>query len=177
MKKCVACGKVYPGEAPVCPVDGQPLQPVIPPLAGPVAFDAAARQRREDDDHLKLLAIFHFIVGGLAVCGLLFLYLHYLVMSSVFLNPALWKSQPNATPPPREFFKFFIWFYIFFGIILVTTGLLNLLSGLFLRRRRHRMFSLVIGCLNCVQIPLGTVLGVFTIIVLSRPSVRAGYSE
>jgi hypothetical protein len=53
---------------------------------------------------------------------------------------------------------------------------LNLLSGLFLRRRRHRTFSLVGGGLNCLQIPFGAVSdrlwGVFTIIVLSRPSVR-----
>ncbi|MCX6922874.1 MAG: hypothetical protein NT154_06635 [Verrucomicrobia bacterium] len=38
------------------------------------------------------------------------------------------------------------------------------------------MFSLMIGGLNCLQIPFGSALGVFTIIVLSRDSVRDLYN-
>jgi hypothetical protein len=38
------------------------------------------------------------------------------------------------------------------------------------------MFSLVIAGLNCIQIPFGTALGVFTIIVLLRDSVREAYA-
>jgi hypothetical protein len=34
-------------------------------------------QRKIDADHLKLLAIFHFVGAGLAVLGLLFLLGHY----------------------------------------------------------------------------------------------------
>jgi len=37
---------------------------------------------------------------------------------------------------------------------------------------RNRFFSLIIGGLNCLQIPFGTALCVFTILVLSRDSVR-----
>jgi len=50
------------------------------------------------------------------------------------------------------------------------------LSGFFLLKKRNRGFSLIIGGLNCLQIPFGTALGVFTIIVLSRDSVRQMYS-
>ena len=52
----------------------------------------------------------------------------------------------------------------------------NLLSALFLWRRQHRMFSMVVGGLNCLQIPFGTALGVFTILVLSRDSVQELYA-
>lgn len=53
---------------------------------------------------------------------------------------------------------------------------LNVLSGFFLLQKRNRLFSLIIGGLNCLQIPFGTALGVFTILVLSRDSVRQLYA-
>jgi hypothetical protein len=37
MKRCSYCGKEYPDEASVCAVDGQPLQPVAPPLVAGVS--------------------------------------------------------------------------------------------------------------------------------------------
>jgi hypothetical protein len=37
------------------------------------------------------------------------------------------------------------------------------------------MFSLVIAGVNCASFPLGTLLGVFTFIVLLRASVRSLY--
>jgi hypothetical protein len=46
-----------------------------------------------------------------------------------------------------------------------------------LRKRRHRTLSFVMACLTCINIPLGTALGVFTLVVLSRPSVKALYDQ
>lgn len=132
-------------------------------------------QQKKDSEHVKLLSIFHFIFAGLALVGIAFLFLHYFAMNAVFSNPALWKSQPGAGPPPQEFFAIFRWFYVVFGILLVVGGLANVLSGLFLRQRKHRIFSLIVGGLNCLQVPFGTALGVFTIIVLLRDSIRESY--
>jgi hypothetical protein len=157
-------------------MDGERLQAVVPPLpAAPVQPAVSDRQSIIDGEHIKLLAIFHFVVAGLALLGVAFLALHFLIMRMVFTNPDLWKSQPNNTPPPEVIFNLMIVFYLVFGVIFLGVSVLNLLSGLYLRRRKHRTFSLVVGGLNCLQIPFGTVLGVFTIIVLSRPSVRESY--
>ncbi len=49
---------------------------------------------------------------------------------------------------------------------------LSYLTGRFLSRRQHHTFCVVISALNCMYMPLGTALGVFTILVLQRPSVR-----
>ena len=67
------------------------------------------------------------------------------------------------------------WFYAIFAVLLTGGGLANLLSGIFIRRRQHRLFSIVVGAINCIQIPIGTVLGIFTIVVLSRDSVQEIY--
>jgi hypothetical protein len=132
-------------------------------------------QRKADADHLRLLAIFHFIGAGLAVLGIGFLALHYLVFHAFFANPDIWKNQKGGVPPPREVLAIFRWLYVVFGVWLVSSGVANLLSGLFIGRRKHRVFSLVVAAMNCIHIPFGTVLGAFTFIVLLRPSVREVY--
>ncbi len=69
------------------------------------------------------------------------------------------------------------WGYRVAGVFLIIGFILNLLSGFCLWQRKHRIFSLVVAGINCVQVPIGTLLGVFTIIVLSRTSVREVYNK
>jgi hypothetical protein len=177
MKKCSWCGKEYPDDALFCATDGYALQQATGSFPPVLTSAAGERQRMDDVEQIKLLSIFHFVVAGLALAGILFLLVHYLMMNTLFSNPMIWKSSRNVTPPPKELFAIFIWFYFFLGGALVAGSLLNLLSGIFLLQRRHRVFSLVVAGLNCLQIPFGTVLGVFTIVVLSRGSVRVVYER
>jgi hypothetical protein len=71
------------------------------------------------------------------------------------------------------------YFFIGMGSTLValgwTLGILTILSGRWMAKRRRRIFSLVIAGINCASFPFGTVLGVFTFIILLRPSVKQMY--
>lgn len=131
-------------------------------------------QRKVDIDHLKLLSIFHFIGAGLALLGISFLLAHYALFHVFLSNPKMWENA-KQTPPPAELFAVMKWFYLVFAVWFVGSGILNLVSALFIRARKHRTFCLVVAGINCLHIPLGTVLGVFTIIVLIRDSVRELY--
>jgi hypothetical protein len=55
-------------------------------------------QRKVDSDHLRLLAVFHFVIAGLAVFGLGFLVLHYVMMEVFMADPEMWtvKWSPNT---------------------------------------------------------------------------------
>ena len=133
-------------------------------------------QRKIDSDHLNLLAIFHFVGAGLAVLGLLFLLAHYAMMHAIFSNPKFFENQKQPMPVvPEQLFAIFKWFYLAGAVWFVASGIVNLISGLNLRARKHRTFSLVVAGINCLHFPLGTVLGVFTIIILNRESVREMY--
>lgn len=121
-----------------------------------------------------MLSVFHYVGAGLAVVGILFLSVHYLFMSTFLDNPEMWKKGTQEAPPP-EFFGMFKWFYVFFGVVLLGYCVGNLLTARFLKRRAHRTFCLVMSGLNCLHMPLGTALGVFTMIVLMRDSVRELY--
>ena len=131
-------------------------------------------QRKIDADHLKLLSIFHFVGAGLALLGVLFLLAHYAMFHAFFANPKMWENQKQG-PPPAEVFAILKWFYLVFAVWFVGSGVLNVVSGLCIRARKHRTFSMIVAAINCLHIPLGTVLGVFTIIVLIRDSVRELY--
>ncbi|MDD2764347.1 MAG: hypothetical protein PHE83_10275 [Opitutaceae bacterium] len=131
-------------------------------------------QRKIDADHLQLLTVFHFIGAALGVVGILFVVGHYTLMSTVFLNPKMWAGQKQG-PPPAEVFAIFKWFYVIMALWFILSGVANLISGYYIRARKRRIFSILVAGLNLLHMPLGTMLGAFTLVVLLRDSVREAY--
>ena len=129
---------------------------------------------KKDIEHLRQLSIFHFVGAGLSLAALVFLGLHFTIMNAVFSNPDLFKGAQGG-PPPAQFFAMLKIFYAVGATWFVISGLINLMSAVYLRKRRNRTFSMVVAGFNCLYMPLGTVLGVFTFIVLGRDSVAALY--
>ena len=132
----------------------------------------------KDAENLRTLAIFHYVVSGLSLLGLGFLGLHYSIMRMVFDNPQMWEKAKSPPPfNPAEFFHLFQWFYLLFGVLIVVSGILTLMAGRYIHRRVNRTFSIVIAGFNCLHFPFGTLLGVFTLIVLTKDSVMRLYTE
>jgi hypothetical protein len=128
-----------------------------------------------DKQHLNLLSVFHFVGAGFALLGIAFVFLHYALLSTVMNNPAMWGKNPAAAPPPG-FFDMFRWVYVVLGGWMGASLVLNLLAAIYLRAQKHRTFCFVVAATNCLHMPLGTVLGIFTIIVLARDSVRMAFA-
>lgn len=74
------------------------------------------------------------------------------------------------------------------GLIFILIGALFFLAGevmascvihagSFLKQRRNYRFCFVTSCILCVLFPIGTVLGIFTLLVLSRDSVKQLYGR
>src|SRR6266496_3104850 len=119
-------------------------------------------------DDLRLLTIFHWVLAGLA--GLFSLLpMLYVVMGVMMIRGGFGDRNP---PPP-----FFGWFMVVVGLLMMLFGLgyvvLVTLAGRFIARARHWTFIIVVAALSCAFFPFGTVLGVFTIIILSKPEVKA----
>ena len=127
-----------------------------------------------DAEHLKLLVIFHFMVAGLALLGVAFACLQWVVMQFVLLSPEMTKNMQGG-PPPEFFLGIWKWFLVAMGVYSVCKCAGNLVSAFFIRQRRGRLFSLVVAGINCISVPFGTALGVCTFLVLLRPSVAAAY--
>lgn len=145
----------------------------IPPIAPIGTQTSAALAVNNDEEQLKLLAIFHYVVGGLAAVFALFPIIH-LVMGLVFVlavPPLTVQGQPSQPNP-----AIIGWFFIILAGVFITLGLtmasLILMAGRSLSGRKRYNFCLVMACVECVFMPFGTALGIFTIIVLNRPSVK-----
>ena len=62
-------------------------------------------------------------------------------------------------------------------VIGVVMAICILLAGRSLALRKRYSFALVIACVECLFVPFGTILGVFSIVTLSREPVRALFSK
>jgi hypothetical protein len=123
----------------------------------------------EDARHLKLLGVFHFVVAGIALLFAMFPILH-LIMGAAMLSGALDSTDGEEIP------RFFGWFFVVFAGAWIAFGvafaITMAVAGGALLAHRHYTFCLVMAGVSCVFMPFGTVLGVFTIIVLMRDPVK-----
>lgn len=128
----------------------------------------------QDEQHLKLLSIFHYIVGGIMALFSLFPIFHLVFGIAMIVSPDMFESGGEGPP------TFIGWLFALIGGTIILIGLVFatcvILSGRFLSLRKHYTYCFVIACIQCLFIPLGTALGVFTIIVLSRESVKQIFS-
>ncbi len=94
-------------------------------------------------------------------------------------HPARELSQKQAEFAGEMFGEMqsvFVWFYVFFGGMIVGGMILNVIAGMKLKQRKGKVFTMVVAGLNCLNFP-GIVLGVFTFIVLCRHSVDLMYQK
>jgi len=124
-----------------------------------------------DDEHLRLLRIGYYIQAGMVAFFSLFALL-YVFLGAVFFSGVIPANQRGAFEP-RQFGLIFAGIGVALFAIGVAFALLSWLTAQYLRDRRHWTFCIVIACLTCLQFPWGTALGVLTILVLSRPEVKA----
>jgi hypothetical protein len=134
-----------------------------------------------DQEHLRLLTIFHYILAGLSAVMACFPIIH-LIMGLMFLNhPEMFNGPANQPPPPPELFRMFGMMMIIIPAAMICLGwifaLCLFLAGKNLSRRKNYTFCMIVAGISCLCIPLGTVLGVFTLVVLLRPTVKTLFEE
>jgi hypothetical protein len=124
----------------------------------------------DDTQHLKLLSLFHYIVGGvIALFSSLFLG-HVGIGLFALLKPDSFSHKGHEDPA-------FGWLFLVVGSIAVLGGwslaTCVVLAGRFIAHRKHYMFCVIVAGVEAVLCnPFGTALGVFSLIVLLRSSVK-----
>jgi len=125
----------------------------------------------QDEEHLKLLSIFHYVVGGIAGFFACIPIVHFII--GVVMLVAGVAGTPDDERLPFLIVGFVFTFVAGLAILCGwTLAICMIIAGKRLGRRRSYTFCFVIACISCLFMPYGTVLGVFTIIVLMRPTVK-----
>jgi hypothetical protein len=135
------------------------------------------KQKIIDDEHLKLLSLFNYISGGLTLLFAFFVGAYFIIIFSVIssadfqqeLNPAMNGQMPDAV------FKVMLFVMIIFFVLGILFGVAQIISGRLIKLRKARWFSFAAAIVNLLLFPYGTILGIFTMVVLERNSVKDQY--
>lgn len=132
------------------------------------------RQTIIDEEHLKLLALGYMISAAVSaffsLIGLLYMGMGAFFGEMIAHLPA---TAANGNQPPPVFFEWILGgMGLLIFLLLLGIAAVKLRAAFLLKQRKGRTFCLVIAGLCCLGVPWGTVLGVFTFIVLGRRSVE-----
>jgi hypothetical protein len=124
----------------------------------------------KDLDHLKLLGILHTIWGILAILfGLLFGIMYIGIGAAAAASPN--TTTDDSGMSSGVFGGIFIVLGIVFLVAAVIYGILMIMAGGKLRKQRGYGFCFFVAILDLLGFP-SIILGIFTLIVLNRPTVK-----
>jgi len=123
----------------------------------------------EDVKQLSMLATFHYVVGG--ITG----FFSCLPLIHVTIGVLIIVGTLNGNNPAAG------WIFLIVGALFVTLGwtlaICILMVARNLNRKTHYRFCFFMACAECIFMPFGTILGVFTIMALSKDAVKAAFDN
>jgi len=131
------------------------------------------RQSIIDEEHLKLLSLGYVVSACVSafysMFGLLYVFMG-IMMSATFSHLPQNPANPAQAPP-----DFVGWIFGFIGLAFFLIGIAvtaaRFRAAWCVKHRKSRVFCMVVAGIGCIEIPYGTVLGVFSFLVLGRDSV------
>lgn len=124
--------------------------------------------------YLQYLSIGHYVLGGLVALFGCFPMIHLFV--GIGLTTVGLTSQQSTDAPLGFVGPFFILVACALIGAFWTVAALVIATGRFLSQRKNHLFCLVVGFVECmIFAPIGTVLGVLTIIVLIDDATKASF--
>ncbi|HEB59683.1 MAG TPA: hypothetical protein ENJ01_10695 [Gammaproteobacteria bacterium] len=133
------------------------------------------KRRVLDEEHLRLLAIFHFVYGGFTLVMALVMLMYTGIFSMFLSNPAFSDGSADVAMA-GDIIGIFIGVFGVIAFLSFIYGIGLIVSGVLMRKRKARLFSFIMAIPNLIAIPWGTLLSVFTLIVLSRETVKSMYT-
>jgi len=126
----------------------------------------------DDRAHLKALSICWYVFAGLSLLGALCGGL-YLIMGVVMATVGGADNDDEAMAMGVVFGGM----GLLVLLIVIPVAVLNFLTARGLAHLRRKTLIYVMAAIACLNVPLGTVLGVFTFIVMGRPTVKAAFDN
>ena len=123
-----------------------------------------------DEQQLNLLGTLHYVFAGLCTLGACVFIVHLVIGLMVLINPESMQSKGDMPPEAMGWM-----FTVMGGAGLLggwTLAALVLFAGRALKRRVRHVYCMVIAALCCLMFPLGTALGIFSLVVLARAPVK-----
>jgi len=132
-----------------------------------------AYQQQMNDNNMRTLVLLHRIYGAiqlvLSCCAMLWISFVFGIIGFAA------SSDPGSKPPPQVAgFIIGVWATIILFVLLVAS--LNFLCANWIKERRNWTGVMVLSVINCLHIPHGLALGVFTMITINKPEVKDSFT-
>lgn len=139
-------------------------------------YDPEAMQRQKDEDNLRMLGVFYYVFGSLCALGFL-IFLLYTVVFSTMMPIMAETAPPRDAVVVESMMGVFYGIFVFGMLLMGTMCTLCFIAPSKMRKRESYGLIFTAAILVCLSIPLGTVLGIFTMVVMNRPSVRKSFGK
>ena len=123
-------------------------------------------------NNLDTLRILH-IVKGILTMLFSFFPLIYVVIGSFMTSGVIPDSSTSGNSSPEEVGIIMIAIGSIFTIIILAIGILSLIAAKFIKEKRNYNFVFVASIICCLGGMLSIALGVFSLIELTKPEVKA----
>jgi len=133
------------------------------PYAPPATASPALRGPAAASGQLRTLGVLHQILGGLSLAGAV-------VFGIILVFGFTQEAAEGFTDPVG---KATIAVFAVLTIGSLIGGALCIWSGLHLLRHTSPGLCTSVAALLCLHVPLGTALGITTLVILQRPDTRA----
>lgn len=129
--------------------------------------------KKAETDKLLIVSIFHYLLAGFQMLfcavGLVYLFFGVLIASGTL------EPSKGAGAPPEAMGWIFGVLGVIFVIIFFTMSILTLVTGINISKRRNHIFCIVIDSILCLWVPFGTLVGVFGLVLLTRPEIAVKF--
>ena len=125
-------------------------------------------QHDSDQSHLRILSIMHYVFAGWDVFGGCIPLVH-VSLGIAMMSGAL---DDGRNPPPPMLGPLFTIIGGSISLLFWTLAILKFFAARCLGSYTGYRYCQIVALIENLQLPLGTVLGIFTLMVLSRPRVK-----
>jgi hypothetical protein len=124
-----------------------------------------------DRGQLELLAAGHYLLGALLTAG------GGLALIPIVTGLWLHAATDTAHGSTALFDIYFVLYPLLALLLFWALAAWLVLAGVNISRHTRPTFCRITGFASLLCVPLGTVLGVLTVVVLDRPSVRTAFGK
>ena len=122
--------------------------------------------------NLNTLAVLQYVWAGLSFFSAIIIFIVYFILGTAFTSDVFPVSNADDQAVFQVIGGVFFIISIISVIILIATAVMKIMCGVFIQKKKNRIFCIVIAALECFNIPFGTALGVFTIVELEKPEAK-----
>jgi hypothetical protein len=129
----------------------------------------------QDESNLNVLGILFFVYAGMIGIGALALSAFAVLPAMLISGAAAGAKAAPSAPPSLLLGGVFAAMFGLFALILAVQCVIMILAGRALGRRQHYVLVMIGACGALLHMPLGTALGICTILILQKPAVKAAF--